>query len=136
MCHTNGDLPVSYLVEAGADSVEHGNFVSENTLKQMAKSSIVWVPTVTVTNNMIGCGRFSDSLLQSLYERGIGNIRKGLAMGVTMALGSDAGAYLVPHGQGLLDEWECFKECVEDTEELKQYLLKGEARIKEKFRRG
>ena len=135
MCHTNGDLPVSYLVEAGADSVEHGNFVSEATLKMMADSPIVWVPTVTVTNNMIGCGRFSDSLLQKLYETGKENIRKGLALGVNLALGSDAGAYLVPHGQGLLDEWGCFKECVEDEESLKEYLLKGEVMIKEKFQR-
>ena len=54
MCHTNGAGPVADLVRAGADSVEHGNYVSEETLLMMAESDIVWVPTITVVANMFG----------------------------------------------------------------------------------
>lgn len=134
MCHTNGAGPVADLVRAGADSVEHGNYVSEETLQMMAESDIVWVPTITVVANMFGCGRFSDELLHRIYEKGKNNIKRGFELGVHMALGSDAGAYLVPHGQGLLDEWRCFRECVEDESVLKERIFEGEEKIRKKFR--
>lgn len=44
-----------------------------------------------------------------------------------MALGSDAGAYLVFHGQGILDEYarflECRKEIQEESQENEQEFL-------------
>ena len=54
---------------------------------------------------------------------------------MNLALGSDAGAYLVPHGQGILDEWACFQEILGDKADLMERLLKGEALIQEKFRK-
>ncbi len=82
MCHTNGAGPVADLVRAGADSVEHGNYVSEETLQMMAESDIVWVPTITVVANMFGCERFSDELLHRIYEKGKNNIKRGFELGV------------------------------------------------------
>ncbi len=83
---------------------------------------------------MFGCGRFSDELLHEIYELGKKNIRRALELKVHMALGSDAGAYLVPHGQGLLDEWRCFQECAEDENVLKARIFEGEEKIRNKFR--
>ena len=127
MCHTNGTKAVEALIEAGADSVEHGNYMEEQTIKSLADSDLVWVPTVTVVPNMFGCGRFSDELLHKIYEKEKTNIKKGLQYGVKMALGSDAGAYLVFHGQGILDEYarflECRKEIQEESQENEQGFL-------------
>ena len=58
------------LVRAGADSVEHGNYVSEETLQMMAESDIVWVPTITVVANMFGCGRFRMNCCIGFMRRG------------------------------------------------------------------
>ena len=149
MCHTNGTKAVEALIEAGADSVEHGNYMEEQTIKSLADSDLVWVPTVTVVPNMFGCGRFSDELLHKIYEKEKTNIKKGLQYGVKMALGSDAGAYLVFHGQGILDEYarflECRKEIQEESQEneqeflsvceLKARLKAGEAEIRKKFKK-
>lgn len=38
MCHTNGTKAVEALIEAGADSVEHGNYMEEQTIKSLADS--------------------------------------------------------------------------------------------------
>lgn len=100
MAHTNGARAVREVVEAGADSVEHGNYVDGETIQAMAESDVVWVPTITVVKNMIGCGRFSDKVLKKIWETGSRNIRSAFARGVHMALGSDAGAYRVYHGPG------------------------------------
>ena len=135
MAHTNGARAVREVVEAGADSVEHGNYVDGETIQAMAESDVVWVPTITVVKNMIGCGRFSDKVLKKIRETGSRNIRSAFARGVHMALGSDAGAYRVYHGQGLADEWNCFKEILGDSQPVQQRLLEGEQRIREKFQR-
>ena len=135
MSHTNGAKAVADVVEAGADSIEHGNYVDEDTLKLMAQSQVVWVPTITVVKNLIGCGRFSDEVLNKIWETGSRNIRRGYELGVQMALGSDAGAYLVPHGQGLLDELACFQEILGEEKALFLRLSKGEKIIREKFKK-
>ena len=135
MSHTNGAKAVADAVEAGADSIEHGNYVDEDTLKLMAQSSVVWVPTITVVKNLIGCGRFSDVVLNQIWETGSQNIRRGYELGVQMALGSDAGAYLGPHGQGLLDELACFQEILGEEKDLFFRLSEGEKLIREKFKK-
>lgn len=135
MSHTNGAEAVAVAVLAGADSIEHGNYVDEDTLKLMAEFEVVWVPTITVVKNIIGCGRFSDEVLNKIWDAGSKNIRMGYELGVKMALGSDAGAYLVPHGQGLLDEWGCFQEILGDKTDLEKRLLEGEEIIRKKFKK-
>ena len=133
MTHTNGAGPVYDALLAGVDSVEHGNYMDDECILAFSQSEAVWVPTVTVVPNLIGCGRFTDTVLESIWQRAGDNIRKAWKAGVTMALGSDAGAYLVPHGQGLLDELGRFKSILSGERDLEQRLELGERKIKEKF---
>ena len=135
MSHTNGAEAVKEAALAGADSIEHGNYVDEEALNIMAERGTIWVPTITVVKNLLEKGRFSDQVLRKIWEQGKENIRKGYERGVKLALGSDAGAYLVPHGQGILDEWSCFQEILGDKEDLREHLLEGEALIQRKFRK-
>lgn len=133
MAHTNGARAVREAALAGVDSIEHGNYVDEEAICAMKEYKTVWVPTITVVKNMIGCGRFSDEVLEKIWETGSLNIQKGYETGVQLALGSDAGAYLVPHGQGIENEWECFQEILGKNKEVTEMLLEGERKIQEKF---
>lgn len=134
MAHTNGARAVREAAVAGADSIEHGNYVDEEAMWAMKEHKTVWVPTITVVKNTIGCGRFSDEVLEKIWETGSRNIQRGYEIGVQLALGSDAGAYLVPHGQGIKDEWECFQEILgKNNKEVTEMLLEGERKIQEKF---
>lgn len=135
MSHTNGARAVKEAAAAGVDSIEHGNYVDEEAIEVMAEMGTIWVPTITVVKNLIGKGRFSDQVLEQIWEKGKKNIRRGYEAGVNLALGSDAGAYLVPHGQGILDEWACFQKILGDKEDLEQRLLMGESLIQGKFRK-
>lgn len=105
MAHVNGREPVLAAVEAGVDSVEHGNFLDEETLQALAESPTVWVPTYVTITNLIGSGRFDDVALRHLKQEAGARIQRGFMLGANIALGSDAGAYRVLHGQGLLDEY-------------------------------
>lgn len=138
MAHTNGARGVLWAVEAGVDSVEHGNFQDQESLDALAQSKTVWVPTCVTVKNLMGCGRFSDSVLESIYRGFQENLRYFYRKGGQAALGSDAGAYRVLHGQGLLDEYAAFRETLlpglEGGErELEEWLRRGEEKIRRLF---
>lgn len=44
MSHTNGCYGVQAAVEAGVDSIEHGNYMDDETISMLADSESVWVP--------------------------------------------------------------------------------------------
>lgn len=135
MVHANGADAVRSAVLAGADSIEHGNYIDEDCIDALAEKKTVWVPTAVTTGNLQNCGRYPQKELEKIFDCAKSRMYLAWEKGVYMALGSDAGAYLVPHGQGLLDEYEIFCHMFGKTEELDKRLAEGEAVIKAKFRR-
>lgn len=135
MSHTNGVYGVAAAVEAGVDSVEHGNYMDETVISMLADSDTVWVPTLVTVRNLLGCGRYEDAVIRSIMERGEKDLRLAFEKKVKVALGSDAGAYMVPHGQGIADEYESFQTILGAGPEVDEWLTKGETRIRETFRR-
>lgn len=68
MSHTNGDYGVQAAVEAGVDSLEHGNYMNEDSLAMLAQSHTVWVPTLVTVRNLMGDGRYEDEVLWPIIE--------------------------------------------------------------------
>ena len=64
------------------------------------------------------------------------HIRYAFEKGARIGLGSDSGAYRVPHGQGLLDEYNWMKEAVGPKQEmlLRERLAEAEAWIQKKMK--
>ncbi len=137
MSHTNGDYGVQAAVEAGVDSLEHGNYMNEDSLAMLAQSNTVWVPTLVTVRNLMGDGRYEDEVLWPIIESAKENVRKAFQLGIKVAPGSDAGAYRVLHGQGIQDEMDSFVEFLEEEkrDDVYRWLADGEAEIKKKFMR-
>ncbi len=136
MAHGNGDVPVRAAVEAGVDTLEHGNYLSDSTIMLLAESPVIWVPTFAPTGNLLGCGRFPDNQVRKILKRQMSCVRRAFSLGAHLGLGSDAGAYLVPHGQGLFDEYAWFLQAVgdENQEELDRRLKASEDWIKKEMK--
>ena len=133
MSHTNGDYGVQAAVAAGVDSLEHGNYMNEESLAMLAESDTVWVPTLVTVRNLLGDGRYDDETLKPIIESAEENIRKAFRLGIKTAPGSDAGAYRVLHGKGIRDEVQSFAEILGDQDATYRWLAEGEAEIKKKF---
>lgn len=131
MAHANGDAAVQAAVKAGVDSVEHGGYLSEETLRQMAARGTVWVPTLATIGNLIGMERFPDTVLRRLLAYQMQAAARAAALGVKIAPGSDAGAYAVPHGKGGLDEYCWLRQAL--GEDAEQVLARGAAAIQDRF---
>lgn len=133
MSHTNGTYGVQAAVEAGVDSLEHGNYMNEESLTMLSESHTVWVPTLVTVRNLLGDGRYADEVLRPIIETAEENVRKAFRFGVKVAPGSDAGAYRVLHGQGIQDEMQAFVQILGNEEKAYQWLIEGEMEIRKKF---
>ena len=136
MSHTNGCYGVQAAVEAGVDSIEHGNYMDDETISMLADSESVWVPTLVTVRNLKGCGRFEDTILASIIKTGEQNLKKAFEKKVHVAVGSDAGAYQVLHGQGVQDESRAFFDILGDTQAVRSWMEDGEKRIRTIFCHG
>ena len=135
MSHTNGVYGTRAAIEAGVDSLEHGNYMDEETLSMLADSDTVWVPTLVTVRNLLGCGRYDDEVLRPIIVQAENLVRLAFAKKVKVAPGSDAGAYMVPHGKGICQEYESFRQILGTSPEVSKWIVKGEKEIRDRFQR-
>ena len=135
MSHTNGKRAVMDAVEAGVDSVEHGNYIDDECIAALAQSRTCFVPTACVARNLIGRDLFDDTALARIWEASRCAIAAAVEAGCLVAIGSDAGAVGVLHGRGALDEYACFADAVADKALLDKRLAAGEDFIRTTFQR-
>ena len=125
MAHANGARTVEAAALAGVDSVEHGAYQDEDSLRAMAENGTVWVPTLSTVGNLRGKGRFDEGAVREILAYNQKNVADFVRMGGLVAPGTDAGAWAVPHGS--LTEFELLKDVPAAT------LEEAIAAIREKF---
>jgi imidazolonepropionase-like amidohydrolase len=112
LIHANGILPVKLAVNAGCASIEHGFFMGSENMRRMAYNGVVWVPTA-VTMKAYGDylktqGHRSDPSFAEVSRRNLEHqleqISLARELGVTIALGTDAGSPGVHHGEAVKEE--------------------------------
>jgi len=98
--HCHGDTAARLAIAAGVDSIEHGSFLSEDTLKLMKAKGVYLVPTRMA---VYWVSKMADTYPPKIAAKARaaaaahGNMFKtALRVGVPIALGTDAGVY--PHG--------------------------------------
>jgi imidazolonepropionase-like amidohydrolase len=108
--HATGDRGIESAVEGGVDSVEHGFFIRDDQLERMRDRQIAWVPTFSPVQKQIDfaerMGRDDKTIssLRKILDQHSSSLLKANRLGVPIIAGSDAGAWGVLHGFGLLDE--------------------------------
>ena len=94
--HSYGPSGVKDAVRAGADSVEHGIDLDDETIAEMAKRGTVWVPTIDHNRYYVDAkdefGFEPDTIppLQDYILKNLESARRAIKTGVKLAMGSDA----------------------------------------------
>lgn len=108
MVHVNTLEGVDLALSCGADSIEHGYYVSEEALHQMKENHTIWVPTLAPLGNLVYSMeeryRTQRKVIRRIFEEQCDKVKRAHELGVKIAVGSDAGAYHVYHGSGFFDE--------------------------------
>ena len=114
MLHTNGDRAANAAMDAGAESIEHGAFFSQETLLRIAETHTLWVPTLSTMGNLMGCGRYPDNVTAPLLRKQQENIAYVAGNGGLIGLGTDAGAYRVFHAEAVSQERNYLRSIPDD----------------------
>lgn len=101
--HAHGAEGAKRAIRAGIDSIEHGTFLDDEALRMMREHGTYLVPTLSVRSG-IAESKFPP-LVQHKADVAVkaqdAMVRRALAMGVKIALGTDAAVY--PHGNNALE---------------------------------
>jgi imidazolonepropionase-like amidohydrolase len=100
--HAHGAQGVTWASDAGVDSIEHGHLMDDNSIATLKKNGTYLVPTLYLMDwnrenaaktNMPDYVRRKMDMVSAV---GQANVKKAMAAGVKIALGTDAAVY--PHG--------------------------------------
>jgi imidazolonepropionase-like amidohydrolase len=100
--HAHGALAAKRAARAGVDSIEHGTFLDDEALDLMKQKGVFFVPTRAVIDAMVPKlkdGSFPPPVAaKAALAIAAGNnaVRKAIAKGVRIGLGTDSGVQ--PHG--------------------------------------
>ena len=94
--HSYGASGVKDAVRAGADSVEHGIELDDETIADMVTRGTVWVPTIDHNRYYVdakdefGFAPETIAPLQAYIEKNLESTRRAFKAGVKIGMGSDA----------------------------------------------
>ncbi len=98
--HSHGDLAARLAVEAGVDSIEHGSFLTAQTLQLMKQKGVYLVPTrmtqLWVKDKADTYPPKIGAKARAAAAAHDEMMKNALRIGVSIALGTDAGVF--PHG--------------------------------------
>jgi imidazolonepropionase-like amidohydrolase len=94
--HSYGASGVKDAVRAGADSIEHGIGIDDETFAMMVKQGTVWVPTIDHNRYYVDARaeyQFAPDAIPPLndyIQKNLDATRRAFKAGVSLAMGSDA----------------------------------------------
>jgi imidazolonepropionase-like amidohydrolase len=95
--HCTGEPGALYAAKAGVASIDHADYLSDETMRIMKEKQIYAVPTFAIVEFF---GKHADPSVgdwdDSMQQFHAAEFKKQLAAGVPMAVGSDVGPF--PHG--------------------------------------
>src|SRR5215471_85881 len=100
--HAHGAEGVRWASEAGVDSVEHGHLMDDAAIATLKKNGTYLVPTLYLVDwqrenaATTHLPEYSRKKMEMVSQVGQNNIRKAIAAGVKIGMGTDAAVY--PHG--------------------------------------
>lgn len=106
--HAHGDEGMQRAVRAGVASIEHGTYMSEETMAMMKERGVYLVATITAGKSVADSARIEGYYTPSVVEKAleVGPIiqetfAKAYEAGVPIAFGTDAGVFM--HGRNAVE---------------------------------
>jgi len=99
--HAHGATGAKRAILAGIDSIEHGTFLDDEALRMMKARGTVLIPTMMAIEGVKDRLPLLPPNIQDKARAAIAQldttVKKAMALGVKIGVGTDAGVY--PHGQ-------------------------------------
>ncbi|TCB95462.1 amidohydrolase family protein [Micromonospora zingiberis] len=103
--HARGSDEMNAAVEAGFDHIMHGNYMSDETIANLAASRIPLAPTQLFMHHIVEFAKISGSrrsivdATARMNEATMETLHRAYKAGVKFAMGTDSGFATVPYGE-------------------------------------
>lgn len=118
MVHVNFPQAIKTAVDAGVTTIEHGYFITELILRDMAAKGIAWTPTLAPFANALTYDTWIPGWRREIVAEVVKNhgkmIKTAAKLGVQLLAGSDGGTSICPHGRCTIDEHRLLENLVGD----------------------
>ena len=114
--HCSGEKGLAIAARAGVGSIEHGFFMTRETLAIMRDNQVAWTPTFCPVHfqwahpEAVGWSDNTVGNLRRILDRHAEHLRLADEMGVTLLMGTDAGSIGVEHGYAMFEEIDRYLE--------------------------
>ncbi len=102
--HAHGDEGMQRAIRAGVASIEHGTYMSDETMTMMKEHGVYLVPTIIAGKSVADSAKIAGYYMPAVTEKALeigpimqGTFGKAYRAGVPIAFGTDAGVFR--HGQ-------------------------------------
>ncbi len=106
--HAHGDLGMQRAIKGGIKTIEHGSFMSEETMELMKQYNVYMVPTISAGKKVVEKakipGFFPEVVARKAIEVGAlvqQTFAAAYKKGVPIGFGTDAGVF--PHGENAIE---------------------------------
>lgn len=91
--HSMTPVGHALALQAGVDSIEHGDVLDDATIAALVARGVYWCPTLTVTEYVSGPRSAENPIWNDLLASLKDSFRRALAAGVKIVLGTDVGGF-------------------------------------------
>jgi imidazolonepropionase-like amidohydrolase len=110
-CHVNGDKAIREAIEAGVSTIEHGYFISKESIHVLKEKNISWTPTIyalkVYSSLLLGNEK---EYIEDVIERHLESIYYASTIGARLNVGTDSGSREVHHGISFIEELRLFSK--------------------------
>lgn len=110
-CHANSDRAIRQAVDFGVSSVEHGFFISRETLQVMSEKGVAWTPTaIALLSLKIFLSPEGQNRVDRIVDHHLEALHYAASIGVKFRVGTDSGSKGVRPGESFFKELQLFKK--------------------------
>lgn len=110
-CHANSDEAIRNAVNIGVSSIEHGYFISDETLHMMKETGVSWTPTVyALLSFSLTLPSMERRYIEEVIENHLASINYAASIGVKLNIGTDSGSKGVRHEESFFEELRLFQK--------------------------
>ena len=132
VCHANADKFIRDSITAGTSSIEHGFYVSRETLHMMAENNVAWTPTVFPLESLKSQFESPERrYIEEVIDNHLSSISHAASIGVRLNIGTDSGSRGVEHGYSFFDELRLFHKAGLSLREILPAACMDEKEIEE-----
>ena len=129
--HANSDPAIKDAIVAGASSIEHGFFVSRETLHMMAEKGVSWSPTAFALLNIASSVPHGQRrYIEGVVEAHLSSVNFARSVGVKLQVGTDSGSKGLSHGESFFEELRLFRKAGLSFDQILSAACMGSEEIK------